>query len=65
MFIFSPFSKTTEPIVNQKNVPGHVDESNIAMATVPMKTITSASMLYTMRGVRLPLKESENIKKHN
>lgn len=51
-----PFSKTTDPMVNQKNAPGQLDESNMAMATVPMKTITSARMLYTMRGVKVPLK---------
>lgn len=49
------FRTTTEPIVIQKNDPGHWDESVMANATVTIKTITSIMMLHTIRGVALPL----------
>lgn len=49
------FSTTTRDMVIQKNSPGQYEESIMAIITVTMKTTTSTNMLYTMRGVRLPL----------
>lgn len=46
---------TTEIIVNQKNIPGHVAVSVMASTTVRTKINTSMKMLQTMRVVKFPL----------
>lgn len=50
---------TTDIIVNQKNAPGHSDESVIPSATVTMNTSTSIRMLQTILGVKLPLQHKK------
>lgn len=51
------FKTTTLPMVTQKKIPGHPEESTIARTTVMTKMTTSTKMLPIIRVLRLPLKK--------